>query len=395
MPLNPLLPMTGLLVLALLGGCVGGERLSTSMATLNQEYGELQDEALLHNILRRSVSLPAHFTSVSTIRGRSRVDAGANLSVPFGADASSQFTFNPQISIEQGPWFEVALLDNKEFYRGYLAPISTTTASYYLQAPFPRELLFTLLLSRIDIHRPGSDDTRVVNSPGHPDQYQAFQRVVRQLVDEGLTLEMVSLVNQVGPTLHMQDAPSLDDLLSVNQQDLTIQETEDARHYHLVKVGDAARFCFSRAHDPLFRQAYCDFGVGHQYAASDPRFFGSTGRARVSFVSEGQGSIELYVRSLAELLDYLGEVVHAQQTTGQPLMVRTAAGEQPFFHVMPVQSTDSAAVATEFDGVVYGIPAGAAGGQSGNALTIVSQIMAQAQSIENQPTSSTVTVIGE
>ncbi|MHB0776442.1 hypothetical protein [Halomonas sp. WWR20] len=377
----------------LLSGCVGGERLSVSMATINQEYGELQDEALLLNILRRSASRPAHFTSLSTIRGRSRINAGANLSVPFGADAPSQFTFNPQVSIEQGPWFEVALLDNQEFYRRYLTPISTTRLNDYVQQNFPLELLLTLFLERIHVHTPDRD-IQAVNAPDRPDQYQDFQGIVRRFVSQGLTLETIGLVNQVGPSLHMTQPPNLDDLLSVHQRGLALQQTDDAHHYQLVRVREAARFCFSHAQEPLFAQAYCDFGVGHQYAATDPLFFGSTGRARISFVSE-QGTIELYTRSLAEVLDYLGGVIRAQQTHEHPLKIHTAQGWQPLLRVMPASGLEHVLVATEFDGTRYAIPTGPEGGQSGQVLTVVSQLLAQAQSLKNMPRSNTVTVVGD
>lgn len=78
----------------LLVGCAGTERLSVSMASINREYDTIENEALLLNILRRSRSLPAHFTSLAKIRGRSRITADANLSVPFGGAVE----FNPHLS---------------------------------------------------------------------------------------------------------------------------------------------------------------------------------------------------------------------------------------------------------------------------------------------------------
>lgn len=383
-----------LMVATLMVGCAGGKHLSASMATINHEYGELQNEALLLNILRRSASLPAHFTAVSTVRGRSRVDAGANLNVPFGTDAPAQFSFNPHLSINQGPWFEVALLDNQEFYRAYLAPTSTTGLNYFVQQHFSPTLLLTLFVDRIHIYRPHGD-TQVVNSPSQPERYQAFREVVQQLVDQGLTLEEASLANQVGPSVRMETPPKLNEMLSVHQRGLTLQEMGDTKHYRLVNLSEAARFCFAQAQDSLFAQAHCNIGVDQQYAATDPQFFGSTGRARISFVSEKQGRIELYVRSFAGLLNYLGEVVRVQQDSTRPVTIDTPTGPQPLFVVTQELRPDSAAVSTEFNGAVYTIPAGQEGGQSSNVMTVTYQLLMQLLSLENMPASNTVTIVGE
>lgn len=392
MRLNTCLLAMVFTVAALLAGCAGGERLSVSMASINQEYGELQNEALLLNILRRSASLPAHFSSLTVIRGRSRITAGADLTVPFGADAPARFDFNPHLSIDQGPAFEVALQDNQEFYRAYVAPLSTITIRSYLGQGHSSELLLSLFIDRIRINRPNGE-ILATNSPDQPDKYKTFQRVLKRLVDQGLTMEGASLVNNFGTPLRMQQPPSLDQLLSVHKEGLEVQKAE-AGHYQLMKLSEAARFCFTNPQEPLFEQARCSTGLGNRFTVTDPRFFGSTGGSRVVFSPSDMGSIEMYTRSLAELLGYLGEIVRAQQASKSPLMVRTETGPQPILVVLPEPQLGSAIVATEFAGTLYGIPAGPENGQSGTVLTIVSQLMAQAQSVKDRPISNTITIVG-
>ncbi|GHB12571.1 hypothetical protein [Modicisalibacter luteus] len=381
------------MALVALGGCVGNVQLSASMATINSEYGEFQNEALLLNILRRSASMPAHFTSLVTLRESKNTQAGANLSVPFGYAAPAQFGFNPNVSMDQGPSFEVALKDNQEFYRGYITPISTSTIQYYLQQDISNELLLSLFTKRLVIRTQGHK-IDAFNSPEQPKQHAAFQQALQRLLGQGLTMEEVSVAEAVGPTLRLDQEPSLDQALSAHKEGLSLQPTADKK-YQLSKLSNMARFCFTTPREPLTESAYCT-GPGYQFAVTDPLFFGSTGKARAVLDPPGElGSIEIHTRSLAEIMTYLGNLVRIQQASQRALTVPTATGPQPILVVKPALQLESPAVVTEFEGTFYGIPSGTSAGQSGTVLTILSQLFALAQSVKNLPVTNTVTILGE
>jgi len=76
-------------------------------------------------------------------------------------------------------------------------------------------------------------------------------------------------------------------------------------------------------------------------------------------------------------------------------MVRTAVGLQPILVVLPALHAGLAAITTEFSGTRYSIPAGPAGGQSGSVLTIVTQLLAAAQSVKDVPVTNTITIFGD
>ncbi|WP_417787482.1 hypothetical protein [Stutzerimonas xanthomarina] len=192
--------------LGLLAGCTGTERLDSAMATINQDYSRLQDEALLLNIVRRSASLPAHFTTVTTIRGRSRFLAEANLTLPFGGEAPSDFSFNPHMSVEQRPGFDVSTQDNQEFYRGYVAPISTTSLAFMLRQDYPPELILSLFFESAHIQSPNGTE-RFFNNPSKVADFKHFQQLVNRLVDQGITMETAFLVSRFGPELELKQAP--------------------------------------------------------------------------------------------------------------------------------------------------------------------------------------------
>ncbi len=400
----------GAFALVLLVGCAGGQRLSESMGTINREYGQLQDQALLLNIMRRSAGLPAHFASLTTIHGRNRATAGASLTLPFGGDASPAFEFSPSISLERGPNFEVSTQANKEFFRGYLAPVGAATANVYLRQDRQRELVLSLMIERIRLREPDGGDRLVVNTPDQPAGYREFQEVLERLVDQGLTTEEVELVTDVGPEIMTNAALGMDQVLAAREKGLMVEEIGSAsdagstspaagkRRYRLRLASQSARFCFRKPSGALFTEARCRGGTAaseRRFAFGDKRFFGTADGAIAVLDGGDNGTIEIHMRSLAEILDYLGEAVREQRRGASPPTVRVVTRREPLFVVVKDRPEDAdAAIAIEFGGERWVVPGGAQGGQSGAVLTIVSQLLAQAQSVRELPVSNSVTIVG-
>ena len=384
--------ITAISLTHLLVGCTGTERLDTAMATINQDYSRLQDEALLLNIVRRSASLPAHFTTVTTIRGRSRFVAGANLTLPFGGQAPSDFSFNPHMSVEQGPGFDVSTQDNQEFYRGYVAPISTASLAFMLRQDYAPELILSLFLESAQIQGPNGTE-RFYNNPSKVVDFEQFQHLVNRLVDQGITMESAFLVSRYGPELELKQPPSIDQLISARKENLGVS-THGNNRYQLTESIESARFCFVRPQEELFKLARCKLESRKEFQLGDSDFFGSVGGGRVYFEAKGIGKVELHTRSLAEVFDYLGECVREQEAHGALLTVRTHAGPQPVIRVQKGMAMN-AVVSTEFAGDKYWIPKGPDGGQSGAVLSMVSQLLAQAQSVEDMPINNTINLIGQ
>jgi len=379
-------------LLGLLMGCTGTERLDSAMATINQDYSRLQDEALLLNIVRRSASLPAHFTTVTTIRGRSRFRAGANLTLPFGGQAPSDFSFNPHMSVEQGPGFDVSTQDNQEFYRGYVAPISTVSLAFMLRQDYAPELILSLFIESAHFQDPNGTE-RFYNNPSKVADFEHFQQLVNRLVDQGITMESAFLVSRYGPELELKQPPSINQLISARKENLAVS-TRGNNRYQLTESVESARFCFVHPREELFKLARCKLESRNEFQLGDSDFFGSVGGGRVYFEAKGIGKVELHTRSLAEVFDYLGECVREQERQGGLLTVRTHAGQQPIIRVQKGMEMN-AVVSTEFAGDEYWIPRGPDGGQSGAVLSMVSQLLAQAQSVENMPINSTINLIGQ
>lgn len=395
------------LLALLLAGCGGRQPLSEAMASINKEYGEVEDQATLLNVMRRSVGLPAYFTSLTTVRGRNRITGGGSFSVPFGPDAPSRFDFSPNFSIEQGPNFEVAIRTNKEFYRGYLAPLGAQTIHTYLDQDFARELVLSLIIKRIRIRGPEGRDERALNTPDQPHNHARFRALLERLVDQGLATETIELVRDGGPEIVVNGTMGLDAVLSARDKGLRVEEiapdgsgsATKTRRYRLLQADPSVRFCFRAATGRPFTDARCASGAAltdRRYTYGDRRYFGTADGTLAVLDAGDQGTVEIHTRSLAEVLDYLGEAARVQLNGGQPPSIRTPAGAEPMFVVVDDGGTGGAfAVSVEFEGRRIGIPRGAGGGQSGAVLTIVSHLLAQAQSVRDLPLSNAVTIVGD
>ena len=94
------------------------------------------------------------------------------------------------------------------------------------------------------------------------------------------------------------------------------------------------------------------------------------------------------LRSPASVLDFLGAVVRAQQRTEMYV-------ERPLFVVVPYRANMPVIASVKLGDVYYAIPSGEAGGASGETLTFVSRLIAEASSVRDLPPSTAVTFLRE
>jgi hypothetical protein len=400
--------LTALAVLSGVSGCITRSVLSEDLGSINRQYAQLQDEALLHNVLRRSVGMPAHYTSLTQIRGRNRISGGASLTLPFGGDASSIFQLSPDLSLNRGPDYEVSTQSNKEFFRGYLAPIGTTTVHSYLRQDQTAELLLSLVVEQISLKYGDAPERQVFNSPDQPGNYAKFQAILELLVDQGITTEEVQIAESGGPDIEVDETLSLEQIMAAREKGYTLEEVSDRKArggtgrlaYRLKRISPSARFCFRHPNRSPFLEASCRGGLlvsDRRFTQGDRYLFGTAGTATAVLDAKDAGHLVLHLRSIAEMMDYVGEVVMVQLGGAPPPTVRTVAGRRPVFVVLDAQddAAHPSAVTVEFNGKSYSIPAGMHGGESAAVLTIISQLLAQAQSVRDLPSSNIFTVWGD
>ncbi len=143
------------LLAAALAGCAIVDDFSGRAVDFNLQAEQVQEQALVLNIVRASLRRPMQFTGLQSITGTASMSGGSSLSLPFGeATHRPKTAASPDVlgftgTVSGGPTFIVPDLDTQEFYEGMLSPISLQIFDYYLQQGFPKEILFDLFVSKI------------------------------------------------------------------------------------------------------------------------------------------------------------------------------------------------------------------------------------------------------
>lgn len=146
---------------------------------------------------------------------------------------------------------------------------------------------------------------------------------------------------------------------------------------------------------PLFREARCsseDVAQPPRYKLGHPRLFSNMDGSVAVFEAEREGRMEIHARALSEMFDYLGELVRVQQAPEFVPVVQTPEGPSRLLAVSselgPGPSHTPSIVSVNHGGRQYSVPAGAEGGWSGEVLSIMTELLAQAQSVGDLPFSN-------
>lgn len=389
-----------LALLSLLGGCTGYDQISGAAATLNREVATLQDEMVLKNILRRSENRPAHFSALPLIRGRNRMTYGVGLAVPvFGGDRGRGL-LEPGLEAETGPGFDYASLNNEQFLERLRRPVRLDQLAALTRDSARRELLLTVAVA--EIRWRGPLGTRSYhNDPQDPAAFQAFQRQLEGLMDQGLRTEAAAWVRHVSPPFQLDDAPPLGELSVAAREGITTdpvpppqgQGSNGGPWYQMRRTEEFQRFCFANPREALTRQARCGNWAGArraEFRENDPRSFGGT--SPLSFEGDAQNRLEIEFRSLLDVMDYLGTLVRMEREgrTAPPHLRGQGGGRVPLFRVVEAGPGTPAVAATEMDGRRMAVPRGPEGGRSAELFSFVTHMVGAAQSVGEVPITGSV-----
>jgi hypothetical protein len=136
-----------------LSGCTVERNFSHNLVAANSAEQNAFNQVLLLNILRSRVREPRAYSRFTALRGSASVTSGVGLAVPFlpGISASNPAGASSAVSVTPGISDDVAPLDDQDFYRGILTPVTKATWALYQDQGWPPDLLFHLLVERFEI----------------------------------------------------------------------------------------------------------------------------------------------------------------------------------------------------------------------------------------------------
>ena len=245
------------LALAVFGlfGCTATvDNFGDRVVNFNQQSAQAHNQELLLNIVRASRNEPLEITSLRDVQGTATITGSANLNVPLVQSGGLSTGVTPILlqtgtAISGGPIFSLDVLNTQEFYRGFLAPITTQTLDYYMHQGIPRGVLFYLMMRQIVISQ-GNRSVAVLNvanpaaSPQAARNARYFREIVAGLVYNNVVTEQISTDVSIGPEFSAEDVKQVPALVGALSAGLQVtQVSTKPERYRLQKSIPSYRFC--------------------------------------------------------------------------------------------------------------------------------------------------------
>lgn len=363
-----------------LGGCVSSTMITTRAVGYNKVVEDTNNQMLLLNVVRAYFRHPMYFTGFTLLRGSQSVQVGTgNVTVPFGGEAPSVYTINPNLNLNVNPSYDVSVLDTKEFMSGITTPVDMKTLKYYWDQGWPRQMLLFLFVRKIE-----EGSQCYLNVPWNAadegceqgvDKLNAYLQSRLDIVEDPEPRRVA-----VGPALTFPpgQAPGFGDIVNAYVNKLTLaREKDNVYQLYAESKGLIFQFC------PTARQC------------------GPQNRQHVAIASDSDAADEkkpkFFIRSPEAVLFFLGELARAELDGERPPQALDSAGQQkiPLFVVRKSALPPAgAAISVEYEGAWYFIPEGPEGGRSMHVLSLLNQILSLHKSRQELPTTSAVTVVG-
>lgn len=397
----------------LLAGCSQSVTISEWAAGYDKAMETASNENMLINMVRAAYNQPMHFATVAVVRGNGQVtnSIGTGATLYFrhfldvgAASSSSYLTPSASFSVSGGFNFDMASLDNSEFVAGLLTPISPTTVHYYVSQGIPKELLFNLLIDRVEISDSGHTNT-YVNDP-NDENYKDFLITLQNLLALGLTTENIQDTVPFGPLLSAADVKNPQLLAAIAPAGILPMPVGVGPNaqYQLVKPVQTARFCFTGGTPDLPKlpdSALCQ-NVKKQAPATAVEAQGqqkfNAGSAMPGFEN---ASLAVTIRSTRDVFNYLGNLIYQQAEDTTPARLVLQSKEAKAYNylgkgndmlvVLKNKARNDDLVHVEYRGATYSIPVDRQG-NSALVFTVVSQILNLSKSVNLIPTTSAVVV---
>jgi len=425
------------------GGCVTSRDLVRSAEHYNLAVEQAQTEMLLLNILRAKDHAPLYLTDMSQLNGSvsRKVTGGATaglsttwnrggtglfhaLTRPFGASSGFEMTENPS--------FQVDVLSAQEFMQGFLKPISQAEFAYYLQAGWPPDLLFHLLVQQVKLtckDAPGSPAGEVWrNHPSSADEepLHNFSDLVREVVGTTRLESQIEVLADETPMVigNTTEPVTLEELVAAGKEGFKVKHEDGSASWQLERPQTRVQL---RLKNWQYFETRCipphtedkthlaTSGVMQQSIAGPPRAVAEPTQA-VSYVQ----SVTLEMRSPEGLLYYLGQLARLEENGSSLGPPRSCDGymARPIFVLRRGSCSQETAACVEYQGETFVVPKRddrreveakcepkgtfgpaavneATGGESLHTLSLLTQLIALQKNAKEFEGTPVVRVIGQ
>lgn len=378
---------------------------------MTQTYQSLLEQYNLNsgllNIVRASQGRPLSFLAIPSITGTGSISETAGFAanifsaVPasiagfLSAGAGTYYTGGIEAVLGRSFTFTQSSMDNAEFSKQILTPISIETINYLSNRHINKELLFSLALSAIEIKRPNQDPIIYNNYPDSK-SYPEFQKLLSQLIKMGLSTQLLEKKENVGPLMSetFRENEIIDFMDAKTKYKLSTEKvkTKSGTYFQVFQSQLRANLCFTKNEyarevaDEFGDQFFCfnhfgEYDKKAEYISLNESTSEDNKKTLIRFVS----------RSTHEIFDYLGAILRMQSANPQNILTiprRASAtndystgGERvPIFVIEKNNMTSKKLAVINYNDTYYSIPE-----ENNGHSTLVINILAQLLALSRVP----------
>lgn len=349
-----------------LSGCMTGADFADRAVEHNRAIAQAADQIALLNIVRAAKDRPVVYSAFQGVSENLNREAGVSLFAPFGADAGNVYSSSLSLGPDQSVSLTTAPLDDVDFYNGVMRPVQISLLRYYLDNGWPRDLLLSLTVEKLDIseafYRRIVAESNAACAAGHGGL--ACQRIAdpsrRSGPPPAYRGRMIFINDPRSAELF---DPFHDLVLRLIVLDLTIDGTYAPTQTRIPAVAgidiSADEIAKLQAASTTIERSGSDYVVT-TYAWEPGLKLAGLGNSSVSVEGQSTGTAEVdmtaSLRSPDSILFYLGAYVRQGGADANVLI--GGAGRERFVPVMELGDCGDAVVTAEYEGECFGIPGG-------------------------------------
>jgi hypothetical protein len=348
--------LTALSCLLLMQNCTGAPMIGLDVSDYRNTFGTTGDEQLLVSILRAKDNSPLHFTELATLGASIQLTSSLQASDPVGPlhGSTSRALLQGTLGAQNNPSFSLSSLETQAFTQGLLTPVNPTLIKQFLDEGIDRELILLLFFSSIRYNGATYlNNTKCDTS--EPDCYKHFYQylgAIDQIAKHKITANVYVEWTPIGSAVSFSTT-GIKDLTGIDPAK------------HSIRVGaDGKATVYSISAPKL---ALCNGRLSALSGVDDDTCTNQKVIVRAGDTGPAKPSNALAVRSVYQIIQYLGQILNLQEKTAANNRCitldggrnRTCDGSNVFFQVNPARG--SPLVTTRYRNEWYTVGVGPCG----------------------------------
>jgi hypothetical protein len=338
-----------------MGNCSGAPIIAMDVSDYRDTFGTTGDEQILVSILRAKDNAPIHFTELQTVGSSIQLTSSLQATDPIGPfnGSTTRAGLQGTLGAQNNPTFSLSTLETQSFTQGLMSPVKPTLIQQFLDEGIDRRLILLLFFSSIKYH----GNTYLNNTKcdtADNDCYRHFFQylsAIDRIAEKKLSAHTYVELSPIGSSIAWPASTGAKDLAGIDTSKYSVEVSDDGKTAIVYAVSEP-------------KLALCTGRLSALSGVADDSCTKSRVHAPANGARSEKPSNALAVRSVYQIIEFLGQVLNLQEKTASNNRCvtlsgddnRTCDGSNVLFQVNPARG--SALLNTRYRGYSYTVATG-------------------------------------